>query len=96
MIDEDYINKLNKMMDECIKISILNASPRAFSQMIRVLDEDNLKKVLELYEFSFSNPYSRNDPYFIANYTYIRHYMTTKMVFQPIKIKDRTILFCNN
>ena len=94
--DQEYIEKLNLLMKQTPKISILNASPKAFVQLLEFMDSEQLDAILELYEFDITHNDSRRDPFFIANYTYIRHYMTTRTVFEPIKVADHTILFCKN
>ncbi len=95
-MDNDFLEKLNTLIRKTPKVSLLNASPKAFIQYIEFMSEEQLEDILELYEFAFSNKDSRNDPFFIANYTYIRHYMTRKMIFEPIKVVDKTIYFCKN
>lgn len=96
MIDEEYKDKLNTLIRRTPKVSLLNASPKAFVQYLEFMDNQDLNNTLELYEFAFTHPDSRRDPFFIANYTYIRHYMTKKIVFDPIKVGNNTILFCKN
>ena len=96
MINEEYIERLNALIRKTPKVSLLNASPKAFVQYIEFMDEQQLKDILEMYEFSFQHPDSRMDPFFMENYVYIRHYMTTRMIFDPIKVGNNTILFCKN
>lgn len=96
MMNEQYIEKLNSLIKKTPKVSLLNASPKAFVQYIEFMTKEQLDDILEMYEFAFTHPDSKRDPYFIANYTYIRHYMTTRKVFEPIKVADQTILFCKN
>ena len=96
MINEEYIEKLNSLIKKTPKVSLLNASPKAFVQYIEFMTDQELNDILDLYEFAFTHPDSKRDPFFVMNYTYIRHYMTTKTVFDPIKVGNDTILFCKN
>lgn len=94
--DNKYINELNSLIKKTPKVSLLNASPRAFAQYLEFMTSDQLSDILAMYEFAFAHPDSKGDPFFMANYYYIRSYIEFKNIFEPIKVVDRTIYFCKN
>ena len=95
-MSEEYIEKLNSLIAKTPKVSIIYASPKSFIQYLELMTDEQLESILELYDFTYLNNNTKKDPFFIANYTYIKNLMKNKMIFDPIRVGNDTILFCKN
>ena len=84
-MDKNYFDKLEDLMSDAAKVSILFADTSYFIQVLPNLPKDEVNKINAIFDHAYK--FHKVDPTFMTKYRYLKSFMESN-TFEPIHLNS--------